>query len=215
MDSIIISYRSLRRLIGFLAFLLPLSCLIGGILSKHGIQPNISAYYYTNMQDVFVGILFGISLFCITYFGYSKLDNIITTLIGISGIIIALVPASTVNDGVLPIGVFQLPPFISGWIHLFFATTFFLLLSYNCIFLFTRTGNKETMTDKKKLRNLIYISCGLIMAVGFIILSVMTLIISRVEMQDNVIILIIEFIMLYAFGTSWLVKGESIFGDKE
>ncbi|MEJ2664743.1 MAG: DUF998 domain-containing protein, partial [Spirochaetia bacterium] len=77
--SIIISYIALRRLIGILGMLLPFICILGGLLfAALYVEPSISDYYYTNMRDFFVGLLFGVSLFLITYKGYELIDDIVT-----------------------------------------------------------------------------------------------------------------------------------------
>ncbi|MHC1705386.1 MAG: hypothetical protein AB9846_15880 [Tenuifilaceae bacterium] len=54
-NSIIISYKALRRLIGILGILLPVICIIGGFwFAKDPVQQSISLYYYTNMRDFLV-----------------------------------------------------------------------------------------------------------------------------------------------------------------
>ncbi len=92
-DDAIISYKALRRLIGFLGMLLPIVLIIGGwIFAKDAIQQSISLYYYSNMRDFMVGILFLVGLFLMTYKGTLVIDNVITTITGIAGLSVAIFP---------------------------------------------------------------------------------------------------------------------------
>ena len=141
--SIIISYMSLRRLIGILGMLLPFICVLGGFLfSALCIQQSISFYYHTNMRDFFVGLLIGISFFLITYKGYELIDIIVTSSIGITGFCVAAFPCFLSKNS-LPIGIFQLNPEISDNLHVISATIFFILLAINSIFLFTLSKDKN------------------------------------------------------------------------
>lgn len=77
----IISYLTLRKFIGFLGMGLPFILLIGGWWDfGEGIQSSVSAYYHTGMRNAFVGILFALGVFLMTYKGYDWVDNIFTTL---------------------------------------------------------------------------------------------------------------------------------------
>lgn len=212
--SIIISYISLRRLIGILGMLLPFICVLGGILiSDLTIRSSISSYYHTNMRDFFVGILVGVSLFLMTYKGYERIDNIVTGIIGFTGLGVAIFPCRYSLASTEPLGIFQINPTISNKIHLVCAFTFFFLLAINSIFLFTLTKNKDIpKTKDKKIRNYIYIGCGIIILLSLVILLIRSLVGAGVENDKT--LLIFETIMLLAFGTSWLVKGRTLFKDK-
>jgi hypothetical protein len=70
------------------------------------------------MQDVFVGILWAVGLFLISYKGYDSTDNWVTNLSGIFAIGVALFPTIVKLDDTRPLGVFQLPPAVSGTLHL-------------------------------------------------------------------------------------------------
>lgn len=207
--SIIISYLSLRRLIGILGILLPFICVLGGLLfSDVPIGSSISYYYHTNMRDFFVGILVGISLFLMTYKGYHKIDNIVTSIIGFLGLGVSAFPSRYSIASTEPLGIFQITPTISNKIHLICAFTFFFLLAINSIFLFTLTERKNMpKTRNKKIRNYIYISCGIVILISLAILLIRSLVGAGAE--DSRILLFYETIMLVAFGISWLVKGRT------
>lgn len=153
----------LRVLVGILSMLLPwIVALFYG-----GIPASISATYYTaQCITPFMMILGAASFLLISYRGYTKLDDIILTLAGICGLLICLCPCTS---SVLPIvGTFALPSAVSGAIHNIAAAIFFVLLSFNSLFLFTKSDGEKTW--KKKARNIIYIVCGIGMLASFGIL---------------------------------------------
>jgi hypothetical protein len=111
-----------------------------------------------------MGILVSASILLMCYKGYDKTDDVINTLTGIAGLCICLFPCSNpdmVAMGIIPnyVGTFQLPVVLSGWLHNISAILFFALLSYNVIFLFTKSSGE--ITGNKKKRNLIYKICGI------------------------------------------------------
>lgn len=211
-NDIIISYKNLRRLIGILGLSLPFLCLIGLLITKTPLQPSISSCYYTNVRDVFIGIMIGVSMFLITYNGYNFLDDIVTDITGLVGIGLALCPCLVEEGSKIPVGYFQIDPNVSNTIHLTCASLFFLLLAFNSIFLFTKTKDTKTMTLNKRKRNIIYVTCGIIM-----LALMLTLIVINIVFKDRLdgypVLFCIESLMLFAFGTSWLVKGETILRD--
>lgn len=211
---IIISYKTLRRLIGFLGILLPLICIAGGLLfTTDAVQQSISLYYYSNMRDFLVGILFVVSLFLITYKGTHVIDMIITTITGIAGLCVAIFPCYNELYETVRVGIFQLYPATSNIVHLTFASLFFILLAVNSIFLFTRKS--DVVTPQKLKRNTIYITCGIIILVCFIGLVICMLTLTQEQKFESKIILILEAIALLAFGISWLVKGQTIIPDRK
>ena len=212
--SIMISYISLRRLIGILGMLLPFICVLGGFLfADLPVGSSISSYYHTNMRDFFVGLLVGVSLFLLTYKGYERIDNIVTGIIGFTGLGVAIFPCRYSLISTEPLGIFQIKPTISNTIHLVCAFTFFFFLAINSIFLFTLTKSKDIpKTRDKKIRNYIYISCGIIILLSLGILLIRSLVGEQAENSKT--LLIFETIMLLAFGVSWLVKGKTLFKDK-
>lgn len=208
------SYRRLRRLIGILGIALPFLCLLGLAITKEPLQSSISHCYHTNVRDVFVGIMIGVGMFLITYSGYEKIDDIVNNMTGVVGIVLALCPCLLTQNTSKNIGYFNLNPYVSDAIHLACASGFFLLLAYNSIFLFTKSIDKRTMTRNKKKRNVIYRSCGIVMVALMAVLLALRLIVGEPEFDSAPIAFCIESLMLFAFGISWLVKGETIFRDK-
>lgn len=212
-NNLIISYISLRRLIGVLGILLPLICMAGGFaFSALPAQQSISYYYHTNMRDFFVGLMMGISLFLVTYKGYERIDDILTTICGIAGFGIAFFPCRSGDGSVMHSGIFQLPPAVSDAIHVAAASLYFVLLAINSLFLFTLSkGHRKSRN--KTIRNGIYIGCGIVMLLSLLCIAASFFIFNAVQRDHCRIILIFETVMLLAFGISWLVKGETLFRD--
>ena len=197
-------YLRIRNLCGLLGILLPWIALFSaGIkLDKEtGWWWSISATYY--QSDALVGVLVPASIVLMSYIGYERIDNIITTLTGLFGLGIVLFPCKVgwIPDG-SPVGFFQLPIEFSHILHLSFAALFFLFAAINSLFLFTKHG--ETMTDRKKVRNTIYRICGW----GMIGLEALLVVLGLLFGTPAWFVMVIEIILLQLFGFAWLVKGE-------
>ena len=197
---IVISYLRLRKLLGTLGILLPVFLVVGVALfsADDHFQPSISDYYHTDMRDVFVGFMIGFSFFLFTYSGY-KGDRIFTALAGIAAMGVAFFP--TAEEGA--------DCNLICTIHFICGVVFFLVLSIISFFLFVKSDQlPEDLGEKKKNRNRIYRICGIIM---FICLVIMALYFQIFEDDwPKTTIFWGETIALWAFGVSWLVKGEAI-----
>ncbi|MBN1603663.1 MAG: hypothetical protein JW915_18775 [Chitinispirillaceae bacterium] len=213
-NHVLISYKNLRRLIGILGLSLPVICLAGPLLFKYPVQPSISHCYYTNVRDVFIGIMIGVSMFLVTYNGYNKIDNWITNTTGFFGFAIALCPCFCFSSTVSKVGFLNLNPPLSDMIHLTSAVFFFLLLAINSIFLFTKSTGRDLMTKNKKKRNRLFVTCGIVIISSLLALFVLRLQLGEIEFNNKPIVFYIESAMLTAFGISWLVKGETLWRDK-
>jgi uncharacterized protein YacL len=212
-QSLIVSYLTLRKLIGVLGILLPFACLFGGSLFQNSpVLDSISAYYHSNMRDILTGLLVGVSLFLLTYKGYELRDTLMAILSGITGLGIAIFPCASRFVPASAVGVFQLTPPIAGYLHYGSSALFFLLLGINSYFLFT-LGDKENWTKSKSIRNTIYRACGLVIFASLLTLAILSMILGD-ELISTVWTFVFETIMLMAFGISWLVKGETLFTDK-
>lgn len=214
MKNLLISYMTLRQWIGILGMALASILVIGGLVfSDVGILPSISMYYHSNMSDLFVGLMIAVGMFLLTYKGYSKEDQRIMLATGFSALMVPLFPCTNIFDNVSPVGFMNLNPVTSNTIHLIFAGVFFILLAFNSYFMFTKTNPILPMTDNKKKRNKIYKTSGIVIFICLILLLSSMLFLGEKQEQYK-IVLILEQIMLVAFGISWLTKGEAILKDK-
>jgi len=199
MNDKIISYLTLRKLIGYLGLVLAPLCLIGGLLFAGITQESISAYYNSNMRDIFVGVLTVVGAFLLTYKGYDLKDNIITSIAGTASLGIALFPMAS-NTALF--GVFQLVPAVSTVLHFISTGIFFLSMAYMSYFQFTQNVMKER-------HNLIY-QIG-----GVSLLSLIVILVIGNQFSIPFFTIIIEAIMLTIFGLIWLIKGKAIYRIEE
>jgi len=191
------TYRYLRRGIGIIGMLLPFVLPLGYAVSARilGIKGypwphSISAYYYTDMRNVFVGSMCAIGVFLICY-RYSVWDDVLTNIAGALAVLVALCPTS--QSGARPT--------FANDLHLVFATLLFVDFAAICLFLFTRSDQpRGARTRLKRIRDGIYILCGTVI-LACIILAVA---------HTGVWLFWYEAVAIFAFGVSWLVKGEAI-----
>ncbi len=212
---LIISFLTMRRIIGILGIGLPVIVVAGGFIQNGFVlRSSISSYYYTNMRDFLVGLLSCVGLFLISYKGYERIDHVTSDISGILALGVAFFPTSTCDSGINRVGIFQLNNNISFYFHLIFASLFFLSLAFISIFLFTK-HESNMLTKEKKKRNLVYIVCGCIILFSILCIMIYSLVLQNTFMAAYKPVLVFESLALISFGTSWLVKGETLFKDKE
>lgn len=180
----------LRATIGWLGMLLPWI-----VVALIGYFPqSISATWYTNACTVFMIILGSASFLLISYKGYDRIDDILLTCSGLAGLGICLFPCSVTPEHER-VGTFLIDNQVSNILHCAFAVVFFGLLAYNTIFLFTKSTGE--MTKRKKIRNAIFIVCGIGMIASFAILLLP---------GPHCKVWLMETVALFFFGVSFLTK---------
>ena len=124
------SYFFFRKGIGVIGVAFPIVLVIGTVISQRslGFSDSISAYYYSVMRNVFVGILCAIGVFLICY-RYEHLDDLVSTLAGVFAIGVALFP--TAPD----VGATEQQMMIGTW-HYIFAVGFFVTLAIFALWIF-------------------------------------------------------------------------------
>ncbi len=215
----VLSYHTLRRLVGVIALSLPFVLAIGEILlhllgPSHSLpqpllQRSISDYYYTPMGNYLIGSLGAIAAFLICSRGYDLADEIAGYLAGIFTIGAALFPS--VNPRAAAHTELQLRLQAA---HTCFAALMFLTLAYFCLFLFRKSSPGRTFTRRKRNRNVLYLVCGeVILACMFVMLAVSVRPIAQLHDQFRPLLLA-ESLALVAFGVAWLTKGEVFLKDR-
>ncbi len=215
--NMLISYKTLRRILGILGMGLPLMLYLSTLMSGvYSLGPSISSYYFSNSGDLLVAVLCSFSVFLITYKGYSEADNIISSIAGFAAFLIAVFPA--MNESSIKVNYlfsFLSPAAVTA-VHFTSAAVFFLLLSIISFFLFVKTNQKAPLLKAKLNRNRIYRTCGIFIFVSLLLLAVCNLLPAYVF--DKIArfrpIFWLETTALAAFGFSWLVKGETLSADK-
>lgn len=213
----LISYLTLRKTVGILAILFPVIIVVGSLIfgGCDEIQSNLSTYYHTRMRNVYVGILSAIALFLFAYNGYDRIDAIAGNIACVFALLIAFFPTS-VTESMTPCILAPYENEISSSIHFFSAGGFFIVLAYFSIFLFTK---KEPKPTKMKLkRNKLYRICGYIILCCIFIMALYYALLKfnyGRDIQKLDPILWLETLALWAFGVSWMVKGNTILTDKK
>jgi hypothetical protein len=207
-DPVVLSYLALRKAVGFVAFGLPF-VLAGAwwFFGGHTFESSISSYYYTGMRNLFVGSLCAISMFMLGCRGYDWQDEVAGILSAICALGVAFFP--TTPDS----GATQHQNDV-GIAHYTFAALLFLTLAYFCLVLFKMTAADCTPTRKKLQRNLVYTICGYV-----ILASILAIVILKwrdiTHFGKTGTVFVFETTSLLAFGTAWLIKGETFLKDEQ
>ena len=212
-NSLVISYLTLRTVIGILGIGLPIVVSLGAlIIFQTGLQGSISGYYYTGMRNVLVGTLWATGFFLLSYKGYQPIDDILSDFACAAAVGISLFPTAPETGATHQ-------QVIIGWFHLGFAGIFFGILIVFCLHLFTKT-NSTKPTRQKLERNIVYKVCGysMIACISLLVVySVLQAVLPKASIAPLAAlhpIYWLEAIALVAFGISWLTKGEAILKDK-
>ncbi len=205
------TYINLRIGLMWLAIALPLMLWISGFFEGR-LEPygSMSAYYFTPMRNLFVGVLFSIGSFLFLYKGFSNWENHALNLAGLFAIGIALLPTMP------PPGLEKPDEFISPRMHGICAVLFFFTIAYVCVF-----RSKDTlhlMSDEKLVTRYrrIYKTLGTLMvllpllAAGLVFGLQMNL-----DPEQKYIVFIVELVAVWVFGTYWLTKSFELKGQSQ
>ena len=196
-----------RQVIGYLGLGLPILLvqfvkLRPNAEADEWIGRSISAYYWTGAVPLFVGLLAALSLFLLTYRGYAnedhKWDRAAAIIAGIAAAFVALFPTTP------PSGIVEALPWWADWIattHVTFAIVLFSMFAVFSLWLFRKTRPGEQPSPGKKLRNAIYLICG--------IAIVASMVWAFVARRSGKSIFWPESSALVFFALSWLVKGNA------
>ncbi len=215
----LISYNLLRQLIGLLGIVLPILLVVGAFYYGNCeiVQSSISDYYHTKMRNILVGVLCAVAFFMFTYKGYDIRDSIAGNLACIFAIGVAFFPTGvdTVSECAEQCIIYE------DWIktvHFTFAGLFFATLIYFSLILFPKSkAEKNHLSNKKKKRNTIFHICGYVMISCIVLIALYFFYLQErfPELQHLDPVFWLESIALWAFGISWLTKGQLIFKDKD
>lgn len=179
----------LRNLIGWAGIALPWIVAILWVIAGYGWPQSISQTVYETLTAIpFMIILGSASALLVSYEGYETIDDVLLTLAGIAGFLICWFPC---------FGYCIEDEFVCSIVHNVSAVIFFGLLAYNSFFLFTKSTGE--MTQKKKMRNIIYRVCGVGMMASFLIMLLPAF---------HIQVWLVETIALFFFGVSFLTKAD-------
>jgi len=213
---------TLRKIIGVLGMAMPLLLFIL-LYFDNGLQhplESISHYYYTRVSSIFVITLSLLAFFMIVYKGKEPIDFYISLFAGVFALLVVLFPTNNITDicgdstkkyavTILPKSDFRM------YFHYTVAGLFFLCLSYMSFFLFTKSDKSPSKRgSKKRIRNRIYRTCGILTVSVILILFAGSLkIIPSEYFKEYPLTFWMETLAVESFGFAWLVKGETLFKD--
>jgi hypothetical protein len=197
-----------RQFIGFLGMVLPfLLWLIAGWRPTERLplwEPlsSVSDYYYTGSVAAFVGLLITLAVYLFSYQGYNnqnrRRDRIAAIIGGAAAVLVAFFPTEAPNKLLKP---FWWTP-LTGRIHYISAVVLFGSFIFFSLLLFPQT-RKEKPPKDKRVRNWIYIFCGIAM-IGCMLWA------GIAKFTGSKEIFWPEVLALEFFAVSWLVKGRVI-----
>ena len=197
----VFDYRALRLLVGLIAFLLPFTV---SFLSANSLS-SISASYYSNARDAFVGMMFIVGSFLWAYNGHTINEAIASRGASLAAILVALFP--TACD--------LCKADLAARIHYTAAVILFAILAYFCLVPFRK--NTKRKGGKKGLRSGIYLACGIIMITCMVVIFIANSIMAKEIVTKLRLTYWGETVALAAFGFAWIIAGKyfPLFVDKE
>ena len=212
-EHMLATYQTLRVVLVIIALAFPWVLWIGGrfVFDHIPLQSSMSAYYHASstsiakrdavqrkeaapdpldsgrgvMRNWFVGVLFVISGLLAVYKGFRPAEDLALNLAALFAVLVALFPSAWEGDG-------------TPW-HGIFAVSFFLCISYVCIFTASATLPLVEEEDRRKRLRRVYKTLGCAMVVAPVSAAILTYTTDRFKFFA-------EAAGVYAFGIYWLVK---------
>lgn len=192
------TYYNLRWWMVVLAVALPLLLWLGALIRDAlPLQPSMSAYYYSVMRDVFVGVLFAIGACLFLYEGFSKAEGWVLNVAGILAICIALFPTEwKCGSDCKKITA-----------HGAFALVFFICIAYVCWFRASDTLSLVKKNETAKRYRLAYRTFAVGMVISPLAAFLLTL---NATSEDKPTVFLAEAFAVWMFASYWYVKGREI-----
>lgn len=237
-NSYLISYHSLRQLIGVLGILLPFLCWGVNALVNHlnllnnpvlvdecqttvyvagaDLKSSISHFYYTTAGPLFTGILITVAIFLFCYTGYKRNETEDRFAWLTDRLISSFAACFALGIVAFPTDSSQK---ITDNIHIFVTSSLVgkLHLSFAALFFLSMAImsiiNFRRQPGKVLLTNArgkLFLICGWGIVACIIILAVYNLIPGDNGWLWGRFVYILEVVMLLFFGIAWLVKGKSL-----
>jgi len=160
---------------------------------------SISASYYEEFwaRDIFVGFLYAIAAFLLTYNGRSKRQMILSKVAAFSAIGVAMFPCECGDHEE-----------IIANVHGLSATIMFLILAMFCYTFFKRAIAKESR--QAKYRAYIYAACGFTIIISILILGYDSLSNYSISSKITRLTFYGENAGLVSFGIAWLTASRML-----
>ncbi|HEX2432788.1 MAG TPA: hypothetical protein VHI55_02455 [Gaiellaceae bacterium] len=203
------SYLIMRVVVGALGVLLPLLLVLIGrwLDGEPWFRDSLSAYYYSGVRELFVGVLSAIGVFLFTYkVTDHSLDNTLTFVAAAAVVLVVLFPTGPSSHVAEPtplqeeLGVSRVQT-----IHFAAALLFIVSLAVISFFYGVREGRRPAREGKRPplFWRWCHWVCALFIlgALAGVGLDMLT------EWGPSESVLIGEWVAVWAFGASWLMKG--------
>lgn len=188
-----LSYRNMRAIIGYVGLTLPVVLLLAGAVDGH-VESSLSAYYYTKVGNVFTGALCVIGIFLLAYRLTSwAVDNIATTLAGVSALGVAFFHAAPDNATLSQLRLAD--------VHLTCAAALFILLGAISLFIFPRD-----IGPGQRWRANWYMALGALIWLSIILMAALNWLTGSFYGNHHVCF-ILETVCVMAFAVSFILKG--------
>jgi hypothetical protein len=194
------TYFSLRWGMVVMAFAFPIVITLGGFfLYNTGLLASLSSYYYTDVRDVFVGLLVAIGACLYLYKGFSMSENVALNLAGVFVVAVAMFPTqSNCENGC---ALFTT--------HTVAAVLFFLCIAYVAIF---KGPETLSLLDDEKLRKKYrrtYKTLGTVMIVSPAVALIASLILEA-STGKKFVIVFAEWLAVWIFAAYWFFKSREL-----
>ena len=199
----VFDYRLLRFVIGVIAFALPIIVLIAAGDTK---LTSISASYYTDARNYFVGLLFVVAAFLLAYNGHLLNEGLASKIASAAAVGVALFPTLCGKEASLNKYI-ECATQNTATMHYVSAATMFGVLAYFCLGPFRdKTKTRGPMFARRRK---IYWLCGWSIILSFVIGIVANWLFKDTMSEENAILLYAETAALWAFGIAWIVSGKT------
>ncbi len=188
---ILATYFNLRIGMGLIAIAFP----IGLVIGEQGVLPSISAYYYSEVRDLFVGVMIAFSVSLYLYKGFSHTENFVLNLAGIFAFCVAVFPTS--GTTVLGFAFSR-----AGTVHDVCAILFFVCLAYVAWF---RALDTLKLVDDALIR-ILYTIIYRLLALGMIVCPLLVVVLKLIFQSPATVLFAVEVAAIWIFAFYWLVK---------
>ncbi len=190
-----VDHRTLKLLVGLIALSL------GSLTNLFAGTPltSISASYHEGgwSQSFFVGFLFAIAAFLLSYNGKSRREMILSKVAAVSAFGVAMFPCECDNK----VEIIQ-------HVHATSATVMFLILAYFCYLFFVRARAKGHTEAVR--REWVYAACGVTIFLSIITVALDAVLGHAIRESIPRLTFFCETSALVAFGVSWLTASRTL-----
>jgi hypothetical protein len=204
------SYFMLRIGLALMAFALPVALWIGA--GPDSLQGSISAYYHYSaaqpadygagsVRNIMVGVLWAVGTFLFFYKGYSRAEDWVLNLAGVTAVLISLFPMDWP-----PVPEVRHSPIAT--VHYISAAAFFAAIAYVCVF--RSNDTLAIMTNEVRKRFFRRVYAGLAIAMVAMPAAVWLRHQLSGTPENGHVLLWVEVTGIYVYATFWLVKSREI-----